>query len=137
MSEGTKFDSGKPPMGLLPWPALIQVAKVLKFGKEKYDAHNWRGGMNWSRMYDAALRHLTAFMEGEDIDQESGLHHLAHCGCCILFLLTYCVTETGTDDRYKAAPCEKRIPWWERDEVDSRELLTDIEEDSKQIKFNY
>ena len=103
---GIKFDVGKPPLGLLPWESLVEVSKVLAFGKQKYGAHNWRGGMEWSRLYDAALRHLSAFIRNEDIDQESGLHHLAHCGCCILFLLAFCLTNNGVDDRYKPPSTE-------------------------------
>ena len=100
-NNAVKADDNKPPMGLLPWPALVDVAKVLGFGAKKYDVHNWRKGMQWSRMYDAALRHLTAFIEGEDTDPESGLPHLAHCSCCILFLATYEKLKLGTDDRWK------------------------------------
>ncbi len=98
---GVKFDEGKPPMSLLPWPALIEVSKVLAFGAKKYNAHNWMKGMDWSRLSDAALRHLTAWISGENKDEETGLSSLAHCACCILFLLTYEVLQIGTDDRYK------------------------------------
>lgn len=102
MSEGKKFDQGKPPLGLLPASALTEIAKVLLHGKKKYGAHNWRAGMDWSRLYDASLRHKFAFINGEDIDPESGLSHLAHALCCDLFLLAYQMEELGTDDRYNA-----------------------------------
>jgi hypothetical protein len=100
-NTAVKADNGKPPMGLLPWPALWDVAKVLNYGKIKYAEHNWKKGMKWSRMYDAALRHLSAFIENEDLDPESSLPHLAHCACCILFLATYQILGIGIDDRYK------------------------------------
>lgn len=99
---GTKHDQGKPRMDLLPKELLEEVAKVLTFGAEKYDAHNWRGGMDWSRLIGACQRHLIAWNDGEDTDEESGLSHLAHAGCCIAFLLTYQATETGNDDRYRS-----------------------------------
>lgn len=57
--------------------------------------------MAWTRMSDAALRHITAWIEGEDKDWESGLSHLAHAICCLTFLLTYQLLNLGTDDRYK------------------------------------
>lgn len=63
--------------------------------------NNWRKGMEWSRMVDAALRHLGAWNEGEDLDPESGISHLAHCLCCIIFLLWYSLNGKGTDDRWK------------------------------------
>jgi len=45
------------------------------------------------------LRHLTAWWAGEDLDPESGLHHLAHAACCLMFLLEYTQTHTELDDR--------------------------------------
>ncbi len=98
----TKYDDNKPPMGLLPWPALTEVAKVLHFGAEKYARHNWRKGMDWSRLYDAALRHQVAWIEGESLDPESGLSHLSHSLCCLLFLSTYEILNIGQDDRWKS-----------------------------------
>lgn len=79
----------------------MSVAAVLGFGAEKYAADNWRKGMEWRRLYGAALRHLMAWERGEDLDPESGLPHLAHAGCCILFLLSYQLVGGGTDDRVK------------------------------------
>lgn len=83
---GLKFDADKPSLSLLPFDALEEVAKVLDFGARKYDAHNWRKGMEFSRLVSAALRHISAWNLGEDNDPESGLNHLAHAACCILFL---------------------------------------------------
>lgn len=101
MSEGLKYDNGKVPLELLPVEALTEIAKVLAFGAEKYGRHNWRKGMAWSRLVGAILRHLFAWVQGENKDPESGLSHLAHAGCDILFLLTYALNNSGTDDRHK------------------------------------
>lgn len=101
MDAAVKNDAEKPPMDLVPYPAILEIAKVLGFGARKYAAHNWRKGMKWSRLIAAAERHIGAFKEGEDLDPESGLSHLAHLGCCVVFLLTYQVTNIGTDDRWK------------------------------------
>lgn len=100
-SGAVKADGGKARMDLLPQPALEGTAEVLAFGASKYADHNWRKGFAWSRIYGAALRHLTAWAEGEDLDPESGLSHLDHAACCVMFLQTYVRTGTGTDDRYK------------------------------------
>lgn len=81
--------------------ALDDVAQVLGFGAAKYERHNWRKGIHWSRVLDAAFRHLRAFNEGEDIDPESGQPHLAHAACCVLFLLEYSYSRPEFDDRYK------------------------------------
>ena len=96
-----KFDDGKLPLHLLSTEAMNQTAAVLQFGAEKYAAHNWRKGFVWSRPLAAALRHITAFNAGEDKDPESGLSHLAHAACCIMFLLEFEKTHKELDDRYK------------------------------------
>jgi hypothetical protein len=101
VSDAQKFDTQKSPMQLLPGDPLRHIADVLGFGAQKYAAHNWRKGMEWSRLIGAAMRHLTAFNDGEDSDPESGISHLAHAGCCILFLLQYLKDHPELDDRYK------------------------------------
>lgn len=100
-NEADKFDDDKIPVELLSTVALNEIAKVLAFGAKKYDSHNWRKGMSHSRLLGASLRHIFAYLGGEDKDPESGLNHLAHAGCCIMFLLEYIKLDLGTDDRYK------------------------------------
>jgi len=99
--KAVKHDGGKPPLELLPSMPLVMIAEVLGFGARKYAAHNWRQGFDQSRLIGAALRHLLAYNDGEDIDPESGLSHLAHLGCCVLFLLEHQAKGIGRDDRYK------------------------------------
>ena len=96
-----KFDDNKLPVNLLSTEALLQTAAVLKFGADKYAEHNWRAGFAWSRPLAAAMRHIMAFNDGEDKDPESGLSHLAHSLCCIMFLLEFEKTHPELDDRYK------------------------------------
>ena len=86
--EGRKTDTGKPRLSLLPWRAVQQIVAVLEFGAAKYGADNWqRVPEARQRYFDATMRHLLAWWDGERLDAESGLPHLAHAGCCILFLL--------------------------------------------------
>lgn len=99
MSKALKLDTGKVPLELLPFESLIEVGKVLAFGAQKYGRYNWRQGMEWTRLVGAILRHLFAWMQGEEKDPESGLSHLAHAGCGILFLLAYELKTIGSDDR--------------------------------------
>ncbi len=88
-TEGRKYDNDKPDYTLLPWDAVEDVVRVLDFGAKKYARDNWRyvddAGI---RYLAAAFRHLAAHARGEDIDPESGISHLAHAGCCVLFLLS-------------------------------------------------
>lgn len=83
----------------MPPDPLIQIAKVLDFGAKKYDAYNWAKGIKYSRVYSALLRHVFAWWKGENNDPETGLPHLAHAGCCLLFLLQYDLTRRQFDDR--------------------------------------
>lgn len=98
---GIKFDQEKPRMDLLDREALEGLAAVLGFGAEKYAAHNWRGGIAHSRLIAAAMRHLMAISDGEDIDPESGLPHVDHLGCCWMFLSNLQKTRPDLDDRFK------------------------------------
>jgi hypothetical protein len=85
---GKKFDNGKPRWSLLPWREVQQIVDVLTFGAEKYDVDNWKHVDNYVDRYSSALmRHLTAWFQGERRDRESGFSHLAHAGCCLLFLM--------------------------------------------------
>lgn len=94
---GMKYDGGKPRMALLfdgvP-RALEAVGQVLTFGAEKYAAHSWQTVPEAPERYKSALlRHLTAVGKGEEIDSESGLHHLAHAACNALFILELALRE--------------------------------------------
>lgn len=102
MSGGTKNDADKIRMDLLPIESLEEIAKVMTFGAKKYGDHNWRGGFKFSRLSGAALRHLFSWIKGEDKDPESGLSHLAHAGCCVMFLLWHEQKKPELDDRYKS-----------------------------------
>ena len=99
--EAVKHDTFKPPLWLIPKVALVEEAAVLGFGAEKYDVHNWRKGMPWSRLISAAMRHLVDFNDGQDFDKESGLHALAHVRACCAFLIEYMTTHPELDDRFK------------------------------------
>ena len=86
-SIGRKFDGGKLMYGLLPPLALEETVKVLTFGAQKYEPDNWQFVPDSKRRYfDALQRHLWAWKQGEQIDQESRLPHLAHAMCCLMFL---------------------------------------------------
>ena len=89
MSElGVKHDSEKTRLDLLPPVSLELVGQVLTHGAKKYSPQNWRHVEGWRWRYTAAaLRHLVAWMRGERADAESGLPHLAHALCCLMFLL--------------------------------------------------
>lgn len=89
-AQGQKFDQGKLRWSLLPTGTVQEVIKVLEVGAVKYAANNWQQVPDArTRYFDAIMRHLHAWWQGEKIDPESGLNHLAHAACSILFLLYF------------------------------------------------
>lgn len=101
---GIKHDTGKPRLGLISTVFMWGLGHVLTFGARKYAAHNWRKGFVYSRLYDALQRHLTAWNDGEDIDAESGMNHLDHAACELMFLREMVERHPELDDRYKPEP---------------------------------
>lgn len=86
--EGKKFDSGKTQYHLMPLTALEQTNRVLMHGANKYGANNWQHVKGAEeRYYNAALRHMFAWQAGEKADPESGINHLAHAICSLMFLI--------------------------------------------------
>lgn len=100
-TKGYKMDAGKLRFELLPTAPLREIVKVFTYGAAKYTDDNWRQGMKWRRVYGAVQRHLNAFWGGEDIDPESGIHHLAHAAFGLLTLMEYGKTHPEHDDRVK------------------------------------
>lgn len=97
MTTGVKHDAGKPRWSLLPWRALEPVVQVLEHGAAKYAVGNWKHVADAEARYlDAAFRHLGAHADGERLDPESGLPHLAHAVTNVLFLLWF---DGGSDGR--------------------------------------
>jgi hypothetical protein len=86
--EGYKNDQGKPDWVLFPFDGALPVVRVLELGALKYSPGNWRKVPSASTRYRAAaMRHLIADLSGEKNDPDTGLPHLAHAACCLLFVL--------------------------------------------------
>jgi len=90
-TEGTKNDSEKIRMDLIPYDALWEVGKVLTFGVnvKEYGERNWEKGITYSRVFGAMMRHATRWFFRFDNDEESRLSHMAHAVTCGMFLLVY------------------------------------------------
>jgi len=96
-SVGIKHDNtpDKNPWQLAPWDAFRSIVRVLGFGAKKYAPRNWELGIEYGRVYRAAIEHMSKWWLREDegkgpgIDPETGFSHLAHAGCCVCFLIAY------------------------------------------------
>lgn len=98
-THGVKYDTEKNRLDLLDIEWMEEVGKVLTYGAIKYSPDNWRIGISYRRLIGAALRHLFAFARGEDFDPETGLSHLSHASCCIMFLFSHQKYQRDLDDR--------------------------------------
>lgn len=106
MRASTKFDQGKPPMTLVDPDFTEGLARVLGFGAGKYGRGNWQAtGLAYTRVLDAAHRHLAAFERGEDLDPETGLQHMYHAAACLMFMANYVTNNReDLDDRQFKRP---------------------------------
>jgi len=85
---GRKDDSEKTQYDLVPPLALEEIAKVMTFGAKKYAPNNWQHVDNAKARYTgAAMRHVEKFRQGVENDPETGLPHLAHAACCLMFII--------------------------------------------------
>ena len=74
----SKKPEGKPELGLVYMSTLVAIAKVRRFGINKHgNSEDWRTTSETAHQ-DAMLRHLMAYIDGEELDPESGEPHLAH-----------------------------------------------------------
>ena len=81
--EFTKDDSAKIDIMAMNFHEVVQV---LEFGAKKYGADNWKACDDVRRYKQAMMRHMFAYINGEEKDAESGLSHLSHLACNVLFL---------------------------------------------------
>lgn len=125
----------KTPLGLIPPHAMEQTAWVHKLGADKYGPWNWREtGVCASTYVNAILRHLNAWRDGEDLDPESGISHLAHVACSANILMDAGYCGKLQDDRNKA---QKHVgggmsyeeDWGPLDELDEEDALAEFVED--------
>jgi hypothetical protein len=85
---GLRFNTGKLRWGLMHYQSMVPMIRVLEYGAQKYDDHNWKKGMNRVELLECLQRHLAALMDAEvsgeedkKFDAESTLHHIGHIMC--------------------------------------------------------
>ena len=96
-------------LDLIPVYAQVEEAKVHGMGAAKYAEYNWRKGYDWGLSYSAMQRHLAAFWNGEDVDPESNLPHLAHARWHTGVLLEFLKYRLGKDNRMSTVVAEAQV----------------------------
>lgn len=96
---GMKFDGSKPALGLIPPYAMELAGAGFAIGAEKYAAWNWAKGLEYTKLAGALLRHLEAFLAREDMDEDTGLPHLAGVLCSAMMLADMTIRHPEMDDR--------------------------------------
>jgi hypothetical protein len=99
--SGDRFNEGKLKWSLVSFKALEPMVRVLMFGAKKYDAFNWQKGLSYTEICESLLRHVHAFLEGEDNDKESKIEHIGHIMCNAMFLSFMFLFRKDKDDRHK------------------------------------
>lgn len=95
----------KVPMSTVSAPVLAEVGLGMLEGACKYGRHNYRAvGVRSSVYYDATMRHLMAWWEGQDIDPGSGLHHVTKAITSLVVLRDAMINGLCDDDRPPSAP---------------------------------
>lgn len=92
--EGIKHDQTKNRWDLVDFDFLDQCVAVLTFGSQKYAPDNWKKVERW-RYIGALCRHVSKYLQGEKNDPETGLSHLAHAFCNLMFLFGHDKIERG------------------------------------------
>lgn len=125
-----RYNTGKLKWSLIDYKSIIPMVKVLMYGAHKYSVfedekgniitgaeispeaagklkvsssgqQNWRKGLSVTECSESLMRHLLAFMAGEDNDPESGESHLGHIQCNAMFLQYARDNQPELDDRFK------------------------------------
>lgn len=90
----------KVPFSTVSAPVIAEIGLAMLEGARKYKRHNYRAiGVRASVYYDACLRHLTAWWEGEDLDPDSGLSHITKALACLVVLRDAMLLDKCSDDR--------------------------------------
>lgn len=92
--------STKPALSVLSMPVLYEAAAGLSEGACKYGRSNYRViGVRASIYYDATMRHLASYWEGENIDPDSGIHHVSKAISSLFVLRDAMMRDKCYDDR--------------------------------------
>lgn len=96
-----RYNKGKTELSLLPAKACVEEAKVWQFGEKKYGRDNWKklyGPDTVQKVMDSLLRHAFAILDGQMLDEETGLEHAAHIRCNAAMIIEFNQREILNDN---------------------------------------
>lgn len=95
----------KAPMSTVSAPVMAEVGVAMLEGALKYGRHNYRAvGVRASVYYDATMRHLMDWWEGQDIDPDSGMSHITKAITSLVVLRDSMIQGNWSDDRPPHSP---------------------------------
>lgn len=97
--KAERLNEGKLQWSLVDFPSLEPMVEVLGYGSLKYAPDNWKRGLPVRKQIDSLLRHVTAIASGVELDEESGLSHIGHAQCNLMFLAWTLKNKPELDDR--------------------------------------
>lgn len=90
----------KTPMSTVPAQVMMEIGVGMLEGAVKYARHNYRVvGVRSSVYYDAAMRHMMLWWEGQDLDPDSGLSHVTKAMASLVVLRDAMLQGKLEDDR--------------------------------------
>lgn len=101
VSGASKNDQDKIDLALIPYPAMVALAKAFMVGEKKYGRYNYTKGHKATQLGSAALRHLMAWLSGEENDPVDGQPHLGSVMACCSMAIHQSELGTMKDDRFK------------------------------------
>lgn len=100
-----RYNQDKIRWSLVDYEALKPMVEVLAFGAKKYSDDNWKKGLKTKEVCESLMRHLTAYLSGQDNDSESDLPEVGHILCNAMFLSHMHLFRPDMDTRAKKNAC--------------------------------
>ncbi len=91
--KALRYNQGKSRWSLVHFKSLDPMVRVLMYGADKYAPDNWKHGLDRKEILDSMMRHLGALIDGQEVDPESGEHHIGHIMCNCMFYSYFNITD--------------------------------------------
>lgn len=97
-------------LNLVPPSSIVYEALAMEDGARKYGPYNWRTKKVKASIYiGACLRHVTQWLDGEELTVDTGVPNLGAAKACLGIIIDAMETGCLVDDRPPAGPASKLI----------------------------